>query len=107
MNRDSKPEINARIQAEIIWWIKYQGEEAGQLENLFTSWWANRQKSRAYEREGRVVWKRRWVATVERLRREIAMRKNGRCPTCGGKMKTPRCLACDLKGKVAIERGGK
>jgi len=73
-------------------------EEQTDLMEMFKVWWAKRAVSSFFKVEGRDVWKQRWVAIVERERRNLMLQSRSRCPTCGAKLAVRRCLACDLRG---------
>ncbi|NBW18353.1 MAG: hypothetical protein EBR82_61300 [Caulobacteraceae bacterium] len=75
-------------------------EEQTDLMEMFKVWWAKRAVSSFFKVEGRTVWKQRWVAIVERERRNLTLQSRSRCPTCGAKLAVRRCLACDLRGGV-------
>lgn len=89
----------------IRWYISY-GEgslDTIGLSEMFNAWWNKRKDNRAYSSLGRSHWRQVWNVACDQMRRELALcNGNGRCPTCGAKIKVRRCLACDLKDGAKI-----
>jgi hypothetical protein len=87
---------------EIAWRVRYCGSDVSHsLEDLFRHWWAKRKLSPKWERKGREHWKQAFSRLALRIKAEEEMRRRGRCPHCGCKLKAVRCLACDLRNGVA------
>lgn len=93
----TKATVDESTQREIRWQLAYVGEDDRYLMGLFNQWWQKRKDTARYREKGIDHWKLTWRRTVDRVRRSREMFARGRCPECGAKLKTKRCLACDLR----------
>lgn len=104
----SKLYFDAEILKAIEWAIRYD-EHDSDLGGMFATWWCHRKHTPQWLVLGKEGWKERWDAYVRQARQRVNSRSaTQRCPDCGAKIKTRRCLACDIRrGMVArIEFSG-
>lgn len=97
MNTDEL-EIDEMTQKEIAWTLKYcSGDVDTGINQLWDQWWSRRKKSKRWLEKGELYWKSVWERTVRQVQGEREMRSRNRCPHCGVKLTSSRCLACHLR----------
>jgi hypothetical protein len=94
------PKIDDRTLRDIEAHLSYCETATDLCANLFAEWWRRKRKISGYADRGRDYWYEKWIDAVAEVRSAMASRKNGRCVECGAKLKTSRCLACDLIKKM-------
>lgn len=100
-----EPAIDALTRKEIAWRVSYCGEDFGHAINaLFAHWWGKRKSTVAWHLIGKHRARQIFDLEVAAVRGEMDMRKRGRCPSCGCKLKATRCLACDLRRGMEDDR---
>lgn len=93
-------ELDAKMRREIAWTLKYAQFVQYDLQQLFNTWWKKRQYSSHYK-EGREYWQAAFFGYVYAADKRTA---TGRCPQCGAKLKTMRCLGCDLANEMKMQK---
>ena len=97
------PEIDDRTILELESHIAYCETATDNCYELFQRWWSKRKKSMAYSEHGREYWYAKWIQAVKSIRESTYNSRTGRCDNCGCKLKTKRCLACDLLKEMKRE----
>jgi hypothetical protein len=102
--RICEPAIDVLTRKEIAWRVSYCGEDFGHAINaLFAHWWGKRRLTLAWNLIGKHRARQIFDSEVAAVLGELDMRKRGRCPGCGCKLKATRCLACDLRKYLESE----
>jgi hypothetical protein len=94
------PKIDDRTLRDIEAHLSYCETATDLCSELFQLWWHRKRKVASYADRGRDYWYEKWIDAVAEVRSAMTSRKNGRCVECGAKLKTSRCLACDLIKKM-------
>ena len=71
---------------------------------MFSRWWSNNRED--YMHIGRNKCRDYYMTLARRIQREFISSRKGRCGTCGAKILTLRCRACDLLEDMRCERSG-